>query len=99
MSDKWQTILGAGKDALLELLGPALEGAEGDVKAWGQTILQNAAEALQRGDQVVLGNLGNQVRTLAEINRIRLSSGFTWDGILDKVLIVGKLVAAIAPLF
>jgi hypothetical protein len=99
MSDKWQEILGAGKDTLLELLGPALEGAEGDIKAWGQAILQNAAEALKIGDQVVLGDLGHQIKCVAETNRIRLAKGFTWEGILEKVLIVGKFVAAIAPLF
>lgn len=99
MSDKWDSVLDAGKTALLEMLGPALEGAEADLKAWGQTILQNAAEAVIHGDQAILGDLGNQVKVIAEANRIRLSRGFTWDGIMDKILVIGKLVAAIAPLF
>jgi len=98
MSEKWSAVIDAGRDLILDQIGPALEGAEGDLKAWGQKILQDTAEAVIAQDQRVLGNLLDQVKTVAGLNSIRLARGFTWESIGSTVLTIAKFVAKLAVL-
>ena len=95
-NEKLMVVVDAAKEALLEMTGPALEGAKGDLGMYAKTILTIAAEAYMVGEQAAIAQIPGQVRGVAEINRIRLARGFTWEKVIDKVLILGKLVMKIA---
>lgn len=84
-----------GNEAMGALKG-ALEGAQGDIKQYGSEIGKDLVRAV-REDRPALGaEVREQLKTLAEIQRVRLNNA-TWDFVEEKLMQIVK-VARVALL-
>jgi len=69
---------------LLESVKGVLEGAEGDLREWGEAIVKDLVVALQSGDDDLRRELVAQSRAVAELSRLRAVNG-QW-ALLERVV-------------
>lgn len=71
------------REVLTEELLELLQGAKSDIEEFGAAIALDLAEAAVRGDEDLQEALTDQLRVLAEANRLDIVDS-TWD-IIDRV--------------
>jgi hypothetical protein len=78
----------------LDAMKGFVKGEAADLKSWGEDIALDAIRAARSGRMDIERELAEQVKTLAELKRIK-TVGFAWDQIARVVLAVAKVAAEV----
>jgi hypothetical protein len=82
-------------DAVVVGVSGLLEGAAEDLQTFGQTITENALEAKLLGRNDLVQACMDQIRAIAEANRIRLN-GVSWDAVKQVISAIFEVVGSVA---
>jgi len=87
----WSELQKQLETALRDSVRDVLEGTEADLRLWGQKLATDMVDVLRSGDEALRRELVEQVKALAEIQRLRLV-GVQWQ-MIEKIVATALNVA------